>query len=117
VSSYGKRKGSTFETSVMKWLRSKKVIAERLTKAGSKDEGDIVAMVAGQTYIFELKATKKIDLPRFWAEATVEAENYAKARGLDEVPPRYVIVKRRMAGIDKAWVVENLEQWIERNCE
>ena len=80
----------------MKWLRSKKVFAERLTKAGAKDEGDIVAMVAGQTYIFELKATKKIDLPKFWAEATVEAENYAKARGLDEIPPRYVIIKRRM---------------------
>ncbi len=47
MSSYGKRKGATFETSVMKWLRSKKVFAERLTKAGAKDEGDIVAIVAG----------------------------------------------------------------------
>jgi len=37
VSSYGKRKGATFETSVMKWLRSKKVFAERLTKAGLRE--------------------------------------------------------------------------------
>ena len=56
----------------MKWLRSKKVFAERLTKAGAKDEGDIVAIVAGQTYIFELKATKKIwlYLPKNYSNST-----------------------------------------------
>ena len=117
MSTYGKRKGATFETSVMKWLRSKKVFAERLTKAGAKDEGDIVAIIAGKTYVLELKATKKIDLPKFWREATIEAENYAKARELPYTPPRYVILKRRMASIDQAWVIEDLEQWIERNSE
>ncbi len=35
------RKGSLFETTVLKWLRSNSLIAERLTKAGAKDEGDI----------------------------------------------------------------------------
>ena len=117
MSTYGKRKGSTFETSVMKWLRSKKIFAERLTKAGSKDEGDIVTVVGGNTYILELKATKKIDLPQFWREATVEAENYAKARNLEYIPPRFIIIKRRQAPIGKAWVVQDLEQWIEGNSE
>ena len=49
------RKGALFETDVMRWLRSVGAVAERLTKAGSKDEGDIVAVVAGKTYILELK--------------------------------------------------------------
>ena len=109
------RKGALFETDVMRWLRSVGAIAERLTKAGSKDEGDIVAIVAGKTYILELKNRKNISLPAFWDEATTEAKNYAKARGLEQTPPAYVIIKRRNAGIEKAWVVENLEQWVKRN--
>ncbi len=41
------RKGSQFETDVMKWLRNAGVIAERLTKAGAKDEGDMVVIISG----------------------------------------------------------------------
>jgi hypothetical protein len=51
-------------------------------------------------------------LPEFWREAQVEALNYAKARGLGEVPLSYVIVKRRNASIDQAWVIQDLAQWI-----
>ena len=80
-------------------------------RQGANDEGDLVLIVAGKPYVFELKATAKMDLPQFWREATVEAQNYAKARGLEDVPPSYVIVKRRMAGIDQAWVVQTLDQW------
>jgi len=112
MSSYGKRKGSTFETGILKWLRSKGVSAERLRLAGKDDEGDIVAFVAGKPYVFELKATAKMDLPQFWREATTEAANYAKARGITPVPPAYVIVKRRMAGLDQSWVIQDLNQWL-----
>lgn len=108
------RKGSLFETTVLKWLRSKNVTAERLTKAGAKDEGDIVVTANGKTYILELKATKALKLPEFWNEAVIEAQHYAEARSISEVPPSYVIIKRRMAGIDKAWVVEDFEQWIKK---
>ena len=114
MSQYGKRKGSLFETGILKWLRSKGVNAERLRLAGKDDEGDIVAIVAGQPYVFELKATAKMDLPQFWREATTEAANYAKARGLDIVPPAYVIVKRRMAGLEQSWVIQDLEQWLKQ---
>jgi hypothetical protein len=108
------RKGSLFETTVLKWLRSKNVIAERLTKAGAKDEGDIVVMANGKTYILELKATKALKLPEFWNEAVIEAKHYAEARSIGEVPPSYVIIKRRMAGINQAWVVEDFDQWIKK---
>lgn len=107
------RKGSGYETGTMKWLREQiGVLVERLTKAGAKDEGDLVATIAGKNYILELKNVKKIDLPQFWREAQVEAVNYAKARNLPEVPLHYVIVKRRNAGIDKSWVIQDLEQWV-----
>jgi len=106
------RKGAAFETAVLKFFRSAGVIAERLTKAGAKDEGDLVIIISGATYILELKNRKKLDLPTFWNEALIEAENYAKARNLDFIPPSYVIVKRRNASIDKSWVIQDLNQWL-----
>ena len=112
MSQYNKTKGSQFETDVMKWLRKMGAIAERLTKAGAKDEGDIVTVIAGETYILELKNRQTLTLPVFWKEAQVEAFNYAKARGLGEVPLSYVIVKRRNAPIEQAWVIQDLTQWI-----
>jgi len=112
MSQYNKTKGSQFETDVMKWLRGKGVLAERLSKAGAKDEGDIVTVIAGETYILELKNRQTLSLPEFWREAEVEALNYSNARGLGEVPLHYVVVKRRNAGIDKAWVIQDLNQWL-----
>jgi len=96
----------------MKFLRSAGLLAERLTKAGNKDEGDIVCVVAGNTYILELKNTKAINLPQFWREAEVEALNYANARGLGDVPLHYVVVKRRNSGIENAWVIQDIKQWL-----
>ena len=106
------RKGSQFETDVMKWLRNAGAMAERLTKAGAKDEGDMVVIISGETFILELKNRQTLSLPEFWREAQVEALNYAKARGLGEVPLSYVVVKRRNASIDQAWVIQDLAQWI-----
>jgi hypothetical protein len=107
------RKGAQFETDVMKFLLSVPgVLAERLTKVGSNDEGVMFAIVAGNSYILELKNRNSLNLPEFWAEAEVEALNYAKARGIGEVPLHYVVVKRRNSGIKDAWVIQNLEQWL-----
>jgi hypothetical protein len=106
------RKGNAFEVAVMKFLRSLKIFVERLVKNGVNDEGDLVCIVAGKTYILELKNRKKLDLPTFWEEAQREAKNYAKARGLEQVPPAFVVVKRRNHGIEKSWVIQDLEQWL-----
>jgi len=114
MSSYNKQKGTKFETDVVNFLRKLGHFAERLARAGSKDQGDIVAIIAGQTYILECKNRKSINLPQFWAEAQTEAANYAKARGLSVEPPAFVIVKRKQHGADKAWVVQPLEKWIEQ---
>lgn len=106
------RKGSAFEIAVLKWLRSRGAIAERLRLSGSKDEGDIVAIIAGKTYVLELKNRKSISLPTFWDEAVTEAKNYAKARGLVKTPPAFVIVKRRNTGIERAFVIQDLDSWL-----
>jgi len=66
VSSYNKQKGSKFETDVMKYLRKLGHFAERLAKAGSNDEGDIVTIIAGQTYILECKKLWRIDYGCCW---------------------------------------------------
>jgi Holliday junction resolvase len=117
VSSYNKAKGSKFETDVMKYLRKLGHFAERLAKAGSNDEGDIVTIIAGQTYILECKNRKSINLPQFWAEAQTEAANYAKARGMVATPPAFVIVKRRNASIADAWVIQTLSEWVNNIAE
>ena len=107
------RKGSAFEVAVLKWLRSRGVFAERLRLSGSKDEGDIVAVIAGKTYVLELKNRKSISLPTFWDEAVKEAKNYAKARNLDVAPPAFVVIKRRNTGIERAFVIQDLESWLQ----
>ena len=112
MSSYNKAKGTKFESDVMKYLRKLGHFAERLAKAGANDEGDLVTIIAGQTYILECKNRKSLDLPQFWAEAQTEAANYAKARGLVVEPPAFVIVKRRRGSIEDAWVIQNLEEWV-----
>ena len=113
MSAKNKRKGASFELDVMKWFRSKGVNAERLRLSGQKDEGDLVVIIAGETFILELKNTKVLNLPQFWREAVVEAQNYATARGIKPAPLSYVVVKRRSAGIEQAWVVQDLQQWLE----
>lgn len=108
-----KAKGTKFEVGVLNYLRSLGHFAERLTQSGKNDQGDIVTIVAGNTYIFECKAHKSLDLPEFWRQACAEAENYAKARGLDYTPPAFVVAKRRNASIEDAWVITSLEKWID----
>jgi LPS O-antigen subunit length determinant protein (WzzB/FepE family) len=41
-----------------------------------------------------------------------EAINYAKHRGINK-PLSYVLYKRRNAGIEKTWVIQDLTQWLE----
>ena len=117
MSAANKRKGSTFELDVLKWFRKKGYNAERLRLAGSKDEGDLVVYVAGKPYLFECKATKKIDLPQFWRELQAEVINYASARDMAASPIGYVVVKKRNGSIDDAWVIQTLKQRSDQNTK
>ena len=87
---YNKVKGAAFEIDIIKWFRKLGFNAERLRLAGKDDEGDVVVVVTGQTYLFECKNTAKLELDNFWNQIEVEAKNYAKARGVD-TPLHYVL--------------------------
>ena len=109
---YNKKVGNKFEIKLVEFFRGLGHLAERLRLAGKDDEGDVVAVIAGKTYLFELKNVKRIDLPQFWREAEVEVKNYTKARKLKKEPPVYVIVKRKNASIEKSWVIQPLDRWL-----
>lgn len=108
---YNRRKGATFELNVMKWFRSLGITVERLRLSGKNDEGDIAVIVGAGTYLFECKNTATLKLDEFWRQVEVEAKNYAKARKVD-VPFHYVLWKRKQKGINKTWVIQDLEQWL-----
>ena len=80
--------------------------------AGSDDEGDVVVIVAGETYLFECKNTAKLELDNFWNQIEIEATNYAKARNT-KTPFHYVLWKRKRKGINQTWVIQSLDQWLE----
>lgn len=106
-----KTRGATFEIDLRDYARALGYDAERLARAGSKDEGDVSirAVNISGTAIIEAKAPGaggKIDLPGFLREAKVEARHYADARGIDIgglIP--MVVIKARGKSIDEAYVV------------
>ena len=109
---YNRIKGSQFELDIIKWFRKLGFMAERLRLAGKDDEGDVVVLVAGETYLFECKNTAKLQLDEFWRQIELEAKNYAKARNT-ATPFHYVLWKRKRKGIQETWVIQNLDQWLE----
>ena len=109
---YNKVKGAAFEIDIIKWFRKLGFNAERLRLAGKEDEGDVVVIVAGETYLFECKNTAKLELDNFWKQIEIEAKNYAKSRKVKE-PFHYVLWKRKRKGIQETWVIQSLDQWLE----
>lgn len=108
------RKGPRFETELLNGLRQSGLDVERLRLAGKLDEGDLVIKDLGHVYVVEAKATARIDLPGYIAEAKAEAINYAAARGVnyDSVTP-IVIVKRRGRGLLDAYVVTDVRTFFD----
>lgn len=110
-----KRVGSKFETDVVTYLRTNNLVAERLAKAGSNDEGDIV--VGSGEFIFELKARRdaksSLSLGSWLEEARREAEHYRLARNLQSSPIPVLICKNPRKSIGKSFVVMYLEDFID----
>jgi Holliday junction resolvase len=115
VTNPSKRKGSTFEVGLRDRVNELGFKCHRLTVSGTADMGDLAidSIDNKDVYVVEAKATKAIDLAGFIAEANVEAVNYAKKMYLnpDLVHP-VVMVKRRMASLDKTYVVMELGEWL-----
>lgn len=109
-----KARGAGWEIDIRDYARSLGYDAERLARAGSKDEGDVSirAVNISGTAIVEAKAPGAdgvISLPAWLREAKVEAGHYATARGIEVsslIP--MVCIKARGKSIEEAYVVMRL---------
>jgi Holliday junction resolvase len=109
-----KARGANFETDIRDWFRSRGYDSERLARAGSKDEGDVVVKsdFLGSIGILECKAPgagNAINLSGWTAEAQIEATHYAEARqiGREEILPA-IVIKARGKAIADAYLVLRL---------
>jgi hypothetical protein len=109
-----KARGATFETDIRDWFRSCGYDAERLARAGAKDEGDVAvrADFLGSIGVLECKAPgagNAIDLSGWTKEAQTEATHYAQARGIDRgaVLPA-IVIKARGKSIADSYLVIRL---------
>ena len=105
-----RRKGADFEIKITDYLRGLGYRADRLTKRGSKDEGDVAVDLGGKVIVIEAKDEAKHNLSGYVAESQTEARRYAEARGLAEsnVIP-LVVIKRRMKGVPQSYAVIELD--------
>jgi hypothetical protein len=109
-----KARGANFETDIRDWFRNHGFDAERLARAGTKDEGDVVikADFLGNIGILECKApgaNGRVTLSGWTAEAQIEADHYAAARNLERksILPA-IVIKARGKSIDDAYLVMRL---------
>jgi hypothetical protein len=109
-----KARGANFETDIRDWFRNHGFDAERLARAGAKDEGDVVikADFLGNIGILECKApgaNGRVTLSGWTAEAQIEADHYAAARNLERksILPA-IVIKARGKSIDDAYLVMRL---------
>lgn len=98
--------GTRFETRLVKYLVERGfTYAERRARSGAKDKGDIAGIPG---VCIEAKAVKRIDLAGWMDEATLERENAGAQIGV-------VIFPRKNHHIGKAYVLQELDQWIEEH--
>jgi hypothetical protein len=120
VNRYATAAGRRYQRDVMKYLRDVCGLdAELLHLAGAEDEGDILlrldygkAELGTDRFVIEAKREKGFHLAEWVGQAEVEADNYAKHRGLPYRPRFVVVHARRNHGIHKSYVTTPLEEWL-----
>jgi hypothetical protein len=99
-----KSRGTRFESDVVAYLQTHGFPhAERRAQAGNRDRGDLSGLPG---WCWEIKATKRIDLGEFMAEAETEAIHANCAMYA-------LVIKRRMRPVRKAYFVVPLEIGVE----
>ena len=97
------RKGSQFETDLVRFLQERGFPnAERRVREGANDRGD-VAGVPG--VVFEAKNVQRIELSRFVEEAERERANAGALLGV-------TVIKRRGKGVADAYCVVPLHAFV-----
>ena len=108
-----KQRGATYESDIRDYMRALGHIAERLSRTGKNDEGDVSVVASdGHVYVFECKApgaSNRIDLSGWTKEAQTERINYAKVRSLDlDKVFTAVLIKARGKSIADSYLVFRL---------
>ena len=109
-----KARGATFETDLRDYFRRNGLDAERLARAGARDEGDIAIRsdFLGSIGIIEAKApgqSGRIDLSGWTKEAQIEATHYSEARGIKRTSVlAAVVIKARGKKIADSYLVLRL---------
>lgn len=107
-----RRRGTQFETDLVKHFRSKGMDTERLRLSGKEDEGDIVVRIGrDQRVVVEAKSGKNLSVRRWFEEEAVpEARNYAKRRSLlNEEVAATLVMKSHNKAIGKSLVTIDLD--------
>lgn len=106
-----KRRGANFEIKLTEWWRSLHWEAERISRKGNRDEGDVVVWYSdNDAIIIEAKNAARLSLPEWLKQANIEAARFAEHRSHRAVTATpVVVVKRRNHGIDKSYVVMELD--------
>lgn len=118
MSAANKAKGTLFESQVCDYLQSVGIDAKRLPRTGVKDIGDAsfplnIPLIGNQHVVIEIKNRQSLDWPTFLEEAETEAGHYLeKYPAVNETFP-LVIAKRRMKGVHRSYVVQELDSYIE----
>ena len=98
--------GTRFESRLVKHLQERGFpLAERRVRSGAKDRGDVSGIM---DICIEAKAVKRIALAEWLDEAIVERDNAHAAL-------TFVIFPRKNHHIGRAYVLCELDQWIEEH--
>lgn len=101
--SAAKRKGTSWETEIVNYLKAQGLTARRVVQTGAKDQGDIHV---GEDVILEAKNVKTITLADFVGQALREADNAGRRFG-------FAVIKRRNSNVKNGYVVGDLESFAE----
>ena len=116
MSAANKARGTRFENDIVDWIRDNAPLlrAERLPKAGSKDEGDVAITFPRGVLVTEAKNHKSLALADWVKQAAVEMVNYVTKRRLspDTVFP-LVVAKRRNHSIGQSYAIMELHLLVE----
>lgn len=106
-----KEAGARWQRDLRNGLRLAGLDVERLALSGNEDEGDHVVRVAEQFVVIEAKAGV-LHPAEFVRQAILEADNFAKHRGLDRSLVHGICAaKKRNAGWADAYVLTTLREY------
>lgn len=116
MSASNKAKGSLFERQIVDWIRDNAPLlrAERLPRAGAKDEGDVAVQFPDGVLVIEAKNHRSFSLADWVSQARIEVVNYVAKRKIDPSSAfPVVVVKRRQKSIGESFAVMELHLLVE----